>query len=706
MITRIQGNAECLPGRSTPLGVQVTHHGVNFAVHSPEAEKVELCFFNEHDEQIFAKTMPARTGDVWHIFVPEAKPGQRYGYRVYGEFNPQQGRWFNPHKVMIDPYAQELSAPIHYDNAMLAYQITAPNQLTLCEQDNAHCIPKAIVPRDTFFHWTADKPDQEWRDVIIYEMHVKGFSQLNEAVPESIRGTYLGVAHSASISHLKKLGVTCVELLPCFAFMSEPRLSELGLTNYWGYNPALFLAPEPRYAKQDAVIEFKEMVNALHEAGIEVILDVVYNHTAEGGYLGPSIANKGLHAKTFYRHQAGDFSQYIDNSGCGNSVNSDHPYSLQLILDSMRHWVSEYKIDGFRFDLAASLGRESEAFSSNAAFFKTIQQDPTLARVKLIAEPWDIAPGGYQLGQFPQQWYECNDQFRDTVRRFWKGDLGETAEFATRLMGSHDVFQKGAAHTTSSINYVTYHDGFTLHDLVSYNQRHNLANLEKNKDGHGDNLSCNYGVEGETDDSVINALRAKQKRNFIATLMLSQGAIHLLGGDELGRTQQGNNNAYCQDNEISWFNWAQRDLKLEAFVQQMIALRKSSYLFNRLVLSDQAKGESPFSTDEVHWLRSDGYFLTQDDWHDVNLQCFGLLISNSVKSIESDLKHCAECYLILFNASGQDLDFHVPSAGGIEWNLLCDTARNNGLLPEETHPVKLHYLMQAQSVVVLGKVKS
>lgn len=703
MITRLGPEQGVKAGRSFPLGIDVTRKGVNFAVYSPDAHGIEVCFFDELDNEISRARLPARTGDTWHGFIPDVTPGQRYGFRVHGPFSPLQGLWFNPNKVILDPYAREITAPIMPNMHMFAHDVKVQGEIVMDEQDNARHIPKARVPRENNFEWTSDRPHASWREIIIYEMHPKGFSMKNMDIPEDIRGTYLGIAHPASIDHLKRLGITTVELMPCFAFMSEHRISELGLSNYWGYNPALFFAPEPRYAKEDSVVEFKTMVNALHEAGIEVVLDVVYNHTAEGGMLGPVLSNKGLHARQFYRYLDGDFTHYIDNSGCGNSVNSHNPYTLKLVLDSMRHWMTEFRVDGFRFDLAASMGRERWDFSPEATFFKAIMQDPVLSTARLIAEPWDIGRHGYQLGQFPENWFECNDKFRDTVRRFWKGDYGVISDFATRLMGSSDVFHKGSTNYSASVNYVTYHDGFTLHDLVSYNNRHNEANMEHNLDGHGHNLSRNYGVEGPTTDKRVVALREKQKRNFIATMMMSQGAVHFLGGDEMGRTQNGNNNAYCQDNDISWIQWEDRDRKLELFTQQIIALRKSSPLFNNLVLKDQQSYQSPFSSDEVHWYRQDGYAMEIKDWHNPEFQVFGMLLSTDIKNPAVNLHLCDEYYLVLFNASEKDVSFTLPANPISGWVTLCDTARNDGLLSEEPVFSRGSYELIAQSLVVLGK---
>lgn len=706
MISKVNPVSGIEAGRSFPLGIDVQESGVNFAVYSPDAHGIEVCFFDEHENETKRLRLPSRTGDIWHGFINGVQPGDKYGYRVHGPFEPLQGRWFNPNKVIIDPYAQEISAPIEPNKLMFSHDIKVQGEIVMDEQDNAKHIPKAKIPHDDKFQWSSNRPHVSWPEVIIYEMHPKGFTMKNKKIPASIRGTYLGIAHKESIDHLVRLGVTTVELMPCFAFMSEHRISELGLCNYWGYNPALFLAPEPRYAKNNAILEFKTMVNALHEAGIEVILDVVYNHTAEGGMLGPVISNKGLHAREFYRYLDGDFTHYIDNSGCGNSVNSHNPYTLKLVLDSMRHWMSEYQVDGFRFDLAASMGREYWDFSPDAAFFKAIMQDPLLSTGKMIAEPWDIGRHGYQLGNFPENWYECNDKFRDTVRRFWKGDHGVTSDFATRLMGSNDVFHKGSTNYSASVNYVTYHDGFTLEDLVSYNNRHNEANKEYNLDGHGNNLSRNYGAEGVTRNRQVLALRAKQKRNLIATMMISQGAIHFLGGDELGRTQNGNNNAYCQDNDISWLQWAKRDPKLEQFAQQIIKLRKSSRLFYNLVLKDQHSYASPYSSDEVHWYRPDGYAMEIKDWHNPAMQVFGMLLSSDIKNPAVNLHLCDEYYLVLFNASEKNVEFTLPANPISGWVSMCDTAQNDGLLTDEPIFAKGRYLLMSQSLVVLGKASS
>lgn len=703
MIMRDSPCAEILAGASYPLGVSVTDQGSNVAVYSPAATAIEVCFFDESDIETARYRLWARTGDIWHGFIADMHAGQRYGFRAQGPFEPTAGLWFNPNKVLLDPYAYEITRPIESHDSLYSFDQGVTEHLTLDETDNAPFVPKSVVPTLDAYTWRSQQPTIAWRDTVLYEVHVKGFTQRHPDVPEELRGTYLGLAHESSIAHIKSLGITSVELMPCFAFMSEPRLKNLGLTNYWGYNPALFFAPEPRYAKDNAVHEFKVLVNALNEAGIEVILDVVYNHTAEGGFLGPTLSNKGLHAKEYYRSFDDDPAHYIDNSGCGNSVNSHNTHVLRMILDSMRHWMSEYHVSGFRFDLAASLGREHCDYSNEAAFFKAIAQDPILCRGKMIAEPWDIGRGGYQVGNFPEQWYECNDKFRDTVRRFWKGDHGMIGDFATRLMGSSDVFQKGTIRRSASVNYVAYHDGFTLHDLVSYNQRHNEANMERNLDGHGNNLSYNYGEEGPSQDPDIIQLRRQQKRNMLATLMLSQGAIHLLAGDEFGRTQQGNNNAYCQDNDLSWLQWAERDEALEKFTSQLIGLRQSSSLFRDLLLIDQQNEALPFSSDEVHWYRPDGHLMEIKDWHEPSFQSFGVLLSTRLVDPEHEFTQCDAYYLVLFNASDRDVTFKMPFSPEAGWAVLCDTARNDGLISPETPKIQQSFSLLAHSVVVLGK---
>ncbi|MFG1497022.1 glycogen debranching protein GlgX [Saccharospirillum sp. HFRX-1] len=556
----------CLAGRPYPLGVSRQPDGTNFAVYSPKATRLWLCLFDENgaEQQL---ELSERSGAIWHGLVVDLPAGQRYGFRVDGQWQPEQGLWFNPAKLLIDPYAQALTESVTSHSSFYA---TDPNT------DSAPFLPKALTPGPDNFDWQdSQSPQTPWSQTLIYELHVKGFTQRHPDIPDVLRGRYLGIAHPASLDYLTSLGVTAVQLMPCFAFMTEQRLVDLGLTNYWGYNPVGFFAPEPRYAVDDAVTEFKTMVRALHQAGIEVIMDVVYNHSAEGNQAGPVLNLKALANDHYYRHPEHQGGSYLDYSGCGNSLDLGQDATLRLVMDSLRHWRQHYQIDGFRFDLAASLGREAEAFSGQASFFKVVQQDPQLAGCKLIAEPWDLGPQGYQAGQFPVGWVECNDAYRDTLRRFWRGDDHQLSAFIDALQGSPQRFGESRAGASQSLNLITYHDGYTLADLVSYEQRHNQANGEDNRDGHGENFSRNWGVEGDTTETDIIALRHRTQRNLLASLLLSPGPIHLLAGDELGRSQAGNNNAYCQDNELSWLGWSAKDNALIDFVQRCIALRNS-----------------------------------------------------------------------------------------------------------------------------------
>lgn len=563
---------KCLVGRPYPLGASWQPEGINFAVYSPKARAVRLCLFDEQGQEQQLE-LTERSGAVWHGLVAGLAGGQRYGFRVEGEWQPEQGLWFNPAKLLIDPYAQALTQSLTPHPSCYA---------TDHSTDSAPFVPKALTPTPDTFDWQDSRaPQTPWSQTLIYELHVKGFSQLNQDLPKALRGSYLGIAHPSSIEYLTSLGVNAVQLMPCFAFMTEQRLANLGLTNYWGYNPVGFFAPEPRYALNDAVTEFKTMVRALHQAGIEVILDVVYNHSAEAGQHGPILNLKALANDHYYRHPEHQPGEYLDYSGCGNSLDLSQDATLRLVMDSLRHWRQHYQIDGFRFDLAASLGRNADAFSNQASFFKVMQQEPLLAGCKLIAEPWDLGPEGYQAGQFPHGWVECNDAYRDGLRRFWRGDAHQLPAFIDALNGSPQRFGEHRGGASQSLNLITYHDGYTLADLVRYEHRHNEANGEDNRDGHGDNFSRNWGVEGATPDAAISALRRRTQRNLLASLLLSPGPIHLLGGDEQGRTQAGNNNAYCQDNELSWLDWQSRDDALIRFVQHCITLRQSGLFDTR-----------------------------------------------------------------------------------------------------------------------------
>lgn len=653
-------------GNPYPLGANLTDNGCNFAVHCPNAELVQLCFFHrDTEEQIAVIDMPAKTGKIWHCHVEGVSDGQLYGYRTTGKKLPEMGFEFDPLKLLIDPYAKTINRPAIWN----AQQYKGDSQFM---------VPKSVVPRsqDGQTDERHKHPRQPLDQTILYEAHVKGLTMLHPDVPAELKGKFLGVSQPVVIKHLQQLGVTAIQLMPVAAFMPEPYISQKGLTNYWGYNPVNFFCPDPRYVINDAVGEFKIMVSALHDAGIEVILDVVYNHTAESGLGGPILSFKGFDNTSFYlfeRNEFGavDYHKYVNNSGCGNSVNTAYPYVMKMVMDALRYWVSEMGVDGFRFDLAASLGRDPYEFSTLSAFFRTIRQDPVLIETKLIAEPWDIGHGGYRLGQFPSNWLECNDKYRDTVRAFWRGDKGLTSDFATRLLGSRDVFPKGCRSILTSVNNITYHDGFTLNDLVSYAERHNEDNGEQNRDGHGHNLSANYGHEGPTKDKTIVALRGRQKRNLFATLMLSQGTPHVLGGDELSRTQRGNNNAYCQDNEISWLNWDINEQQQDFldFCIMVIELRKSSEVLRQLSLQedDYCLG---FNVAKVCWYRPDGARKVEDDWHDQNNQAFAV----ELKGVTEPAAENSEHWLLVFNASDHDVRFNLPELDKQQnWQLKLDT---------------------------------
>lgn len=570
------------PGRPYPLGATLDEKGVNFALFSEHTSGVELCLFNLSDDGTESQkkfTLKEVTHSVWHIHLSGIKAGQLYGYRVYGPYEPQNGHRYNPNKLLIDPYAKAISGTIAWDNALFGYNVGEENEdLSFNEVDSAPFIPKSVVI-DPAFDWEGDVgPDIPMYQTIIYETHVKGFTHLHPDVPEEIHGTYSGLAHPSSIAYFKKLGITSVELLPVHQFVNDGFLRERGLSNYWGYNTINFFSPDVRYSSSgfsgEQVVEFKKMVKELHKAGLEVILDVVYNHTAEGNHFGPTLSFKGIDNFNYYRLVESDLRFYMDYTGTGNTLNAQMPCVLRLIMDSLRYWVTEMHVDGFRFDLASTLARELHEVDKLSSFFDIIHQDPVISQVKLIAEPWDVGEGGYQVGNFPDEWAEWNGKYRDCVRDYWIGADSMLGEFAERFTGSSDLYQDSRT-PSASINFITAHDGFTLHDLVSYNEKHNEANLDDNNDGENHNRSWNCGVEGETDDPAIIALRNQQKRNFLATLFLSQGIPMLVAGDEFGRTQKGNNNSYCQDNEISWLNWAEVDNELLAFTQRLIELRKS-----------------------------------------------------------------------------------------------------------------------------------
>lgn len=646
--------------------------GTNFALFSEGAEGVELCLFDESKDASPSRSirLRERTNGVWHIFLPEIRPGQLYGYRVHGPFDPENGLRFNPHKLLLDPYAKAIGRDVQWDDALFGYSVGAEgDDLTFDERDSAPFAPLAIVI-DPSFDWGDDKPPAiPWHDTVIYEAHVKGMTMLHPEVPEGIRGTYQALASEPVINHLSSLGITAIELLPVQYFPDDRHLLEKGLHNYWGYNTLGFFAPQRSYAAQqtrpaEVVQEFREMVKALHTAGIEVILDVVYNHTAEGNERGPTLSFRGIDNKSYYRTVAGDERYYMDFTGCGNTLNMVHPHSLQMLMDSLRYWVTEMHVDGFRFDLASALARELHEVNQLSAFFDTIYQDPTLANVKLIAEPWDLGDGGYQVGKFPVNWTEWNGKYRDSVRKYWKGDMGMHSEIATRLGGSSDLYEHSGRLPSASINFITAHDGFTLNDLVSYNEKHNEANGEENRDGSSDNESWNCGVEGPTDDGEITQLRERQKRNLLATLLFSQGVPMICAGDEIGRTQQGNNNGYCQDNEISWLDWNLDDSRrsLLDFTTRMIRYRRMHPNFHRRSFFEIDPSVAPES-ENVRWVRADGEPMGDGDWEENGwMRTLGMLLFGDAPEIRdaAGTRVLDDDFLILLNSFHEPVDFRLP----------------------------------------------
>ena len=659
-------------GTASPLGATPGARGVNFALASAGAERVELCLFDAASgAQTGSVDLPGRTGDTWHGFLPAplAAAGAHYGYRVHGRSAPDEGRRFNPAKLLIDPCARALTGVPTLAPGLFEGDGHGP-------LDSAPVMPRCRVV-DPAFDWGDDRaPATPWRETVIYELHVKGFTRCHPAVPERLRGTYLGLAEPAVIDWLRALGVTSVELLPCQASFSEPLLQDRGLVNYWGYNPIAWSAPAPQYALEDPVREFQTMVKALHAAGLEVILDVVYNHTAEGDARGPTLSLRGVDDLSYYRRASDEPSRYADWTGCGNTIAADEPLVAAVILDSMRWWSEAMHVDGFRFDLAPVLGRKHPAFNRHADFFNALRADPTLAYVKLIAEPWDLGPSGYQLGEFPAGWSEWNDKFRDAIRAFWRGDARMTGELAERIAGSSDLFRYRARRPSASVNFVTAHDGFTLRDLVSYNERHNEANGEGNRDGHSHNLSWNCGVEGPSDAPEVVALRARQVRNLLLTTLVAQGVPMLLAGDEIGRTQGGNNNAYCQDNEISWLDWsrAETERDLTGFVRALVALRRRRPELRRDRFLKGVRGAG--LAEDVQWLHPAGREMTVADWQDPELRCLGMRLAAEAEA-GGDL-------LVLLNAGGA-VEFHLPpAASGAGWLRLLDTALASDAAPAAT----------------------
>jgi isoamylase len=680
-------------GYPYPLGATWLGNGVNFALFSEHATSVDLCLFDsmEAREENVRIPVTEHTDQVWHIFLPEAQPGQIYGYRVSGPYEPEIGMRFNSSKLLLDPYAKAIAGRVEWGDEMFGYVVGGEKEdLTRDFRDDAWGMPKAVVI-DNAFNWDGDrKLGRPLAESIIYEVHVKGFTKLCPRVPPELRGTYAGLGSTWAIDYFKHLGVTAVELLPVHAHIDDKALVDRGLTNYWGYNTIGFFAPEANYSgsgdRGGQVSEFKTMVRNLHAAGIEVILDVVYNHTAEGNHLGSTLAFRGIDNIASYRLRTENPRFYLDFTGTGNTFNLLHPRTLQLVMDSLRYWVLEMHVDGFRFDLASTLARDANGVNKLHAFFEIIHQDPVLSQVKLIAEPWDVGEGGYQVGNFPVLWAEWNGKYRDAIRSFWKGDEGKIGEVAYRLTGSPDLYQHDGKRPYASINFVTSHDGFTLTDLVSYNEKHNEANGEKNHDGDNNNLSWNHGVEGPTEDPKINALRERQRRNLLTTLLISQGVPMLLGGDELGRTQNGNNNAYCQDNELSWFHWEKWDEKQKAlfeFTRRLIQLRHQHPVFRRPKFF-QGRRIRGSEIKDVMWFNPGGNEMSEKDWSLPLARCLGMMLSGDTIDVLGFQGEPIrdDTFLFLMNAHYETISFLLPGQENIEWQLLLDTATESGFLAE------------------------
>jgi len=697
------------PGSSYPLGATYDGMGTNFSLFSEIAERVELCLFDDAGRET-AITLPEVDGFVWHGYLPNIGPGQRYGYRVHGPYDPGSGLRCNPHKLLLDPYAKAVDGKVDWHPSLFSYEFDRPDRRN--DDDSAPFLPKAVVI-NPYFNWGTDRPPaRPYNETVIYEAHVKGLTFLNRNIPLEMRGTYAGLSHPAMIEHFLKLGVTAVELMPVHQFVHDHSLRQRGLRNYWGYNTIGFLAPDAAYSSSGTsgqqVQEFKAMVRDLHEAGIEVILDVVYNHTAEGNHLGPTLSMRGIDNASYYRLVDGQPEYYMDYTGTGNTLNVRHPHTLQLIMDSLRYWVLEMHVDGFRFDLAATLAREFYDVDRLSAFFDLVQQDPTVSQVKLIAEPWDVGPGGYQVGNFPPQWTEWNGKFRDTVRDFWRGEPATLGEFAARISGSPDLYEHSSRRPVASINFVTAHDGFTLRDLVSYNEKHNEANGEGNRDGESHNRSWNCGVEGETDDLEIIELRAQQRRNFLATLFLSQGVPMLLHGDETGRTQRGNNNGYCQDNDITWLDWAQVDEELLRFTTQVSQLRREHPVFRRRRFFDgrPVRRGAGAPLPDIAWFTPDSREMAEEDWEAgfgksvaVFLNGEGIPDRNARGERVVD-----DSFIMIFNAHDGSIDFTLPPPEwGAKWEIVLDTATPQLAEPAPAAAQSL-LTVEARSLCVLRRV--
>ncbi len=665
-------------GRPYPLGATWDGLGVNFAIFSANATKVELCLFDESGTREVSRIeLPEYTDEIWHGYVHDARPGTNYGYRVHGPYAPEAGHRFNPNKLLLDPYARAHVGTLQWHPQVFGYTMGSPDRdLSFDTRDSAPSMPKCRVVDPAFTWGRAKRPQVPWERTIIYEAHVKGFTKRHPAVPEALRGTYAGLAVKEVVDYIANLGVTAVELLPIHTFVNDDYLLDKGLVNYWGYNTIGFFAPDPRYARDQAFAfaEFKEMVARLHDGGLEVILDVVYNHTAEGNEMGPTLSFRGIDNASYYRLFPDKPRYYINDTGTGNTVNLSHPRVIQMVTDSLRYWVQEMQVDGFRFDLGTILAREPHGFDDQSGFLKACRQDPVLSGVKMIAEPWDLGPGGYQVGGFPPGWAEWNDRFRDIVRDFWKGDL-PVRELAPRLCASADMFNRRGRKPWASVNFVTAHDGFTLNDVVSYGQKHNAANGEDNRDGTDNNRSWNHGAEGPTDDRAIRALRERQMRNMMATLFLSQGTPMLLAGDEVARTQQGNNNAYCQDSEISWLDWENNGhaKSMAHFVRRLTHLRHEYPILRRGMFMT-GKWNEELQVRDVAWINAAGKQMTGDDWDDNDLRCFGMLMDGRAQASGLRRRGSAVTLLFLVNAGAGKVRFVLPDCtDGKHWKLLFDT---------------------------------
>jgi isoamylase len=692
------------PGQPYPLGATWDGEGVNFALYSENATRVEVCIFDENGEETRLQ-LRERTAFVWHGYLPGLQPGQRYGYRVHGPYEPDQGLRFNPNVLLLDPYAKALDGLESFDKGVFAYELGTEREDYAMETQDRRGVPLAVVV-DSTFDWGGDRgPNRPLHETVIYETHAKGLTMLHPEVPQELRGTYAGLAHPAMLKYFQELGVTAIELMPVHTHLDDPFLLDKGLTNYWGYSTLNFFTPELRYSAAfkrgdavGAVREFKEMVKAMHAAGLEVILDVVYNHTSEGNHMGPTLSFKGIDNPTYYRLVPDNPRHYFDYTGTGNTLNVRHPQTLQLIMDSLRYWVLEMHVDGFRFDLASTLARGLHEVDQLSGFFTIIHQDPVISQVKLIAEPWDVGEGGYQVGNFPVKWAEWNGIYRDSIRGFWKGEGGSASDLGYRLTGSSDLYKDDGRKPSASINFITAHDGFTLRDTVSYNDKHNDANQENNQDGHNDNRSWNCGVEGPSDDPAVQGLRARMQRNYLATLILSQGTPMLLGGDEFGNSQEGNNNAYCQDNEISWYDWEKMDSGLLAFTRKLIKLRREHPVLHRQKFFS---GRPIRGTDvqDIMWFRHDGEAMTDEDWQNPHTQSLAMFLAgNGLRETDKFGKPLEDDHLLLMlSASHEDLEFKLPDFPGCQqWELLIDTNDDNA--PGDPQAAGADTLLTARSL--------